>query len=206
MSPAAVSWVLPEAELKTMPGFGDRAKEIAEAKKLLEAAGFPNGFEETITTVTAFSADLLNDVLVGNLRDIGVTLKTENIGTDFSVFLAREVAGDYNLASTLFNSGPYPDAQLVLYHHTDPAKGSRNYGKAGSAELDAKLNKQATLYNFAERQKLVFEIQRDIINTPGPGWVGSRIGFSVGQANLQNFVATPYSTGYRLGETYWIKA
>lgn len=206
MSPAAVSWVLPEAELKKMPGFGDRATEISEAKKLLAAAGLPNGFEETITTVTAFSADLLNDVLVGNLRDIGVTLKTENIGTDFSVFLAREVAGDYNLASTLFNSGPYPDAQLVLYHHTDPTKGSRNYGKAGSPELDAKLNKQATLYDFAERQKLVFEIQRDIINNPGPGWVGSRIGFSVAQSNLQNFIATPYSTSYRLSETYWIKA
>jgi peptide/nickel transport system substrate-binding protein len=186
-----------------MPGFGPRATELAEAKKLLAAAGVPDGFEETVTTVTAFQADLLNDVFVGNLAEIGIKLKTENIGNDFSVFLQREIRGEYNLASTLFLSGPYPDAQLVIYHHT--AKGSRNYGKYGSPELDAKLDKQSTLYDVKARQALVFEIQRDIINNPGPAWAGSRIGFGVASSALQNVKATPFAAGYNPAENYWFK-
>ena len=206
MSPAAAAWVLPDKELAALPGFGDRNKELTEAKALLSAAGFPNGFEDTVTTATAFSADQLNDVLVANLAEIGVRLKTENVGTDFNVFLAREVSGDYALASTLFNSGPYPDAQLMVYHHSNPAKGSRNHAKTGTPELDAKLEKQSQIYDAKQRQALVFEIQRDIANNPGPAWVGSRIGFTVAVAALQNFLATPYTTAWKTGETYWLKS
>ena len=203
MTPAAKSWVLPEKELITLPGFGPRDKELAEAKKLLAAAGVPDGFEDTITTVTAFSADQLTDVFIGNLREIGIKLNTENVGNDFSVFLQREIKGEYSLAGTLFLSGPYPDAQLVLYHHT--TKGSRNYGKYGSAELDAKLDKQSTLYDFKQRQAAVFEIQRDIINNPGPGWAGSRIGFGVLASYVQNAFATPFAAGFGVAENYWFK-
>jgi peptide/nickel transport system substrate-binding protein len=203
MTPAATSWVLPEKDLLQLPGFGDRAKEIAEAKKLLAAAGVPDGFEETITTVTAFSAELINDVLVANLADVGIKLKTENIGNDFSVFLQREIKGEYNLASTIFLSGPYPDAQLVIYHHT--TKGSRNYGKYGTPELDAKLDKQSTIYDFKQRQALVFEIQRDIANNPGPGWTGSRIGFGINGAHVQNDTATGFAAGYDTAENVWFK-
>jgi peptide/nickel transport system substrate-binding protein len=127
----------------------------------------------------------------------------ENIGNDFSVFLQREIKGEFNLAGTLFLSGPYPDAQLIIYHHT--VKGSRNYGKYGSPELDAKLDKQATIYDNKQRQQLVFEIQRDIANNPGPGWAGSRIGFGIGSSTIQNFAATPFVAGFNPAENYWFK-
>jgi peptide/nickel transport system substrate-binding protein len=203
MTPAASGWVLPESEL-VKRGFRDRATDLKEAKELLSAAGFPNGFDETILTVTAFNVNLVNDVFVSNLKEAGINLTTENIGTDFAVFLGREIKREYNLAATLFLSGPYPDAQLVLYHHR--TKGSRNYGDYGSPELDAKLEKQSTIYNTTERKPLVFEIQRDIINNPGPGWVGSRIGFGVGNAKVKNLTATPFLAGYDDAENVWIKA
>lgn len=203
MTPAAEAWVLPEDELVKLPGFRDRATEVKEAKALLSAAGFPNGFNDTVLTVTAFSVDLVNDVIVSNLRDVGVNLTTENIGTDFAVFLGREVRREYNVASTLFLSGPYPDAQLVLYHHT--TKGSRNYGGYGNADLDAKLDRQSTIYDVEERKPLVYEIQRDIINDPGPGWIGSRIGFGVVSSKVQNVTATPFLAGYDDAENVWLK-
>jgi peptide/nickel transport system substrate-binding protein len=205
MTPAAAFWVLPEDELAKLPGFRDRATELKEAKAMLSAAGMADGFSDTVLTATAFNVNLVNDVIVSNLREIGVNLTTENVGTDFAVFLGREVRREYNLASTLFLSGPYPDAQLFIYHHTGAA-GSRNYGDFGTPELDAKLDRQRTIYDNEERRPLVYEIQRDIINNPGPAWIGSRIGFGVSAAKVQNVTATPFLAGYDDAENVWLKA
>ena len=204
MTPAASAWLLPDAELAKMPGFGDRATELKEAKALLSAAGLADGFEDTILTATAYNTNLVNDVVVSNLAEIGIKLKTENVGTDFIAMFTREVKRDYNLCTTLFLSGPYPDAQLFIYHHTG-AGGSRNYADYGSAELDAMLDKQRGVYDTKARLPLVQDIQRYIINNPGPAWVGSRIDYTVANARVRNRVATPFLAGYPTAENVWLK-
>ncbi|MEO8539131.1 MAG: ABC transporter substrate-binding protein [bacterium] len=208
MTPAAPNWVLPDSDLAKLPGFGKREDEIKEAKALLSAAGFPNGFEETVLTVTAFDTEKIHDVVVSNLKDIGVTVQTENVGTDFAAnFLPREVGRQYNLATTLFLSGGYPDAQLLLYHHSDVVnKGTRNYGNYGNAELDAKLEKQSTLYDDKARLPLVLEIQKDIINNPGPGWMGSRGVLTVWSSKVKNPASFGFATGFYAPEYVWLKA
>ena len=207
MTPASPSWVLPDSELEKLPGFGKREDEIREAKALLSAAGFPNGFEETVITVTAFDTEKIHDVVVSNLKDIGVTVKTENVGTDFAAnFLPREVNRQYNMATTLFLSGGYPDAQLTLYHHSDKTKGSRNYGDYANPEMDAKLDEQAKIYDNAARLPKVQQIQRDLINAPGPIWFGSRGGLTVWNAKVQNAASFPFVSSYYSAENIWIKA
>ncbi|MCL4231080.1 MAG: ABC transporter substrate-binding protein [Dehalococcoidia bacterium] len=208
MTPAGPAWVLPDAELKKLPGYGDRATEIKEAKDLLAAAGLGTGFEETVLTVTAFNTEQVHEVVVSNLADVGIKVKTENVGTDFAAnFLPREVQRQYNLATTLFLSGAYPDAQLLLYHHSDTkTKGTRNYGDFASKELDVKLEKQSTMYDAKARQALVWEIQRDLINAPGPAWMGSRMVFGVYNSRVRNVAAFPFAAGYWGAENVWIKS
>lgn len=208
MTPAGPHWVLPETELVKLPGYGKREDELKEAKALLSAAGVANGFEETVITVTAFDTEKVHDVVVSNLKDIGVTIQTENVGTDFAAnFLPREVGRQYNLATTLFLSGGYPDAQLLLYHHSDTkTKGTRNYGDYSLPGLDAKLEKQSTIYDDATRLPLVHEIQRDIINTPGPIWFGSRGILTVWSAKLQGAASFPFAAGFYAAENMWFKA
>lgn len=208
MTPAAPSWVLPEAEMAKLPGYGKREDEIKEAKALLSAAGLPNGFEETVLTVTAFDTEKVHDVVVSNLKDIGVTVQTENVGTDFAAnFLPREVGRQYNLATTLFLSGGYPDAQLLLYHHSDiKNKGTRNYGNFSNPELDKKLEKQSTIYDEKTRLPLVLEIQKDLINGPGPGWMGSRGTLTVWSSRLANPASFGFAAGFYLAENMWLKA
>ncbi len=208
MTPAAPVWVLPEAELVKLPGYGKREDELKEAKALLSAAGVGSGFEETVLTVTAFDTEKIHDVVVSNLKDIGVTVQTENVGTDFAAnFLPREVGRQYNLATTLFLSGGYPDAQLLLYHHSDTkTKGTRNYGDYNLPGLDAKLEKQSTIYDEKTRLPLVQEIQRDIINAPGPVWFGSRGVLTVWSARLKNPASFPFAAGFYAAENMWLKA
>ncbi|QFG02337.1 ABC transporter substrate-binding protein [Tepidiforma bonchosmolovskayae] len=206
MTPAAAGWVLPDAELAKLPGFGKRADEIKEAKALLAAAGYPDGFEETIMTATAFNANQVTDVIVSNLREVGIRLTIDNVGTDFATMLRRQVAGEYNLAGTLFLSGPYPDAQLLIYHHSDPAKGSRNYGKFADPEIDKLLDQQSAEFDYEKRKQIVFEIQRKLATAPGPVWIGSRVLFTVYNKKVRNAVATPFLAGYDDAEDVWIKA
>lgn len=202
MTPAAAAWVLPDDELSQMPGFRDRETELKEARDLLAAAGFPDGFSDSILTVTAFNVDEVNDVIVSNLAEVGIQLTTENVGTDFFVFLGREVGREYNVASTLFLSGPYPDAQLLLYHHSQ--FGSRNYGDFSDPEIDALLEQQRGIYDMEERLPLVHEIQRKLIMNPGPAWIGSRVGFTVVAKHLKNVVATPFLAGFDDAENVWL--
>ena len=208
MTPAAPNWALPDAELLKLPGFGKREDEIKAAKDLLAAAGLPNGFEETVLTVTAFDTEKVHDVVVSNLKDIGVTVQTENVGTDFAAnFLPREVGRQYNLATTLFLSGGYPDAQLLLYHHSDVVnKGTRNYGNYSNPDLDVKLEKQSTMYDEKARLPLVLEIQKDLINNPGPGWMGSRGVLTVWSAKIANPASFGFATGFYAPEYQWFKA
>lgn len=208
MTPAAPNWVLPEAELLKLPGFGKREDEIKEAKALLSAAALASGFDETVLTVTAFDTEKVHDVVVSNLADIGVKVNTENVGTDFAAnFLPREVGRQYNLATTLFLSGGYPDAQLLLYHHSDTkTKGTRNYGDYSLSGLDAKLEKQSTVYDEKTRLPLVLEIQRDIITNPGPIWMGSRGVLTVWSTKIKNPASFPFAAGFYGAESQWIKA
>lgn len=208
MTPAAPNWALSDADLLKLPGFGKREDEIKEAKALLSAAGLTNGFEETVLTVTAFDTEKVHDVLVSNLKDIGVTVQTENVGTDFAAnFLPREVGRQYNLATTLFLSGGYPDAQLLLYHHSDVVnKGTRNYGNYSNPDLDVKLEKQSTMYDEKARLPLVQEIQRDIINGPGPGWIGSRGTLTVWASKIANPASFGFATGFYSAEYQWFKS
>ncbi len=202
MSPAAVAWALPEAELAALPGFGPRDSELREAKALLAAAGLGNGLDDTVLTVSALKTNLVNEAVVADLAEIGVRLRTFDLGDDFATLLDRLRKGEFNLATTVFLAGIYPDAQLYLYHHSK--NGAANYGKYASAALDAKLERQRTLYDIDQRRSLVREIQRDIVNAPGPLWIGSRIVSGVASARVHNLVATPFVSGYDDAESVWL--
>ena len=201
MASAAKLWALPEKELATLPGYGDRAAELREAKALLSAAGLASGFEDTILTVTALKMDLVAQAVADSLAEVGIRLKVQTIGDDFAALIDRAKRGDFTLIATSFLAGIYPDAQLYLYHHSS---GSANYGKSGSPALDAKLEKQRGLYDQAQRAALVQEIQRDLINAPGPVWLGSRRTLTAVNRHVQNLVPTPFVSGYDDAENAWL--
>ncbi|MFN8556823.1 MAG: ABC transporter substrate-binding protein [Dehalococcoidia bacterium] len=202
LSAALDAWALPDAELAKLPGFGaKRDEELTEAKRLLTAAGFPNGFETS--TMQINTSNLVNEVWVSNLAKVGIKLNIESLGLDWAVWLARASKREFEMATNAVFGGPYPDIQLNIFHHTK--KGTRNYNDFGSADLDAKLDKQSTIYDYKQRLALVHDIQREILSNPGPVWIGSTITFGVYRANIRNVVATSFFNDYTPAEDTWIK-
>ncbi|MDP2953404.1 MAG: ABC transporter substrate-binding protein, partial [Chloroflexota bacterium] len=69
------SWALPPETLASLPGYApDREGNLARARKLLEEAGFKDGFRTTITTRADLSSGSIPtaEFLVGAWREIGV--------------------------------------------------------------------------------------------------------------------------------------
>jgi peptide/nickel transport system substrate-binding protein len=197
-----LQWALPAAELAKLPGYGNRDGELRAAKQLLAAAGYPDGFEDTNMSFTTAGANLVAEVVVSNLAEVGIKLKTDIVNVNDST--NRLAKQDYTISISLAAAGGYPDAQLTLYHHTGP-KGSRNYSKCGSPELDAKLDKQSTIYDYNQRLALVKEIQAEIINNPGHIWIGSRLESRTFSTRVHGAALTPFSNTGRDAEDVWLE-
>ncbi len=200
VSPAARAWALTDGELAGQPGFGDRDAELTEAKRLLSAAGVPDGLEETILTTTANRLDLVTNELAGQLSSIGIRLKPLPQGDDINVLTDRVRKGDFTLATMNFLSGIYPDAQIYVYEHS---AGSANYGKYVNKDLDVKLDRQRGIYDTAARTALVKEIQRDLLAAPGPVWLGTRLQETIASKRIHGLSATPFISGYDEAEAAW---
>ncbi len=131
-----------------------------ESKKLLAAAGHPNGFEGTLDLSNAqgygqatfnrgqLSADLM--------KQIGINLKLNP--KEYGDWLATGHAGIYDS----FAFGPLTplvamDDWLWGMHHS---KASTNKAHVSIAELDALLDKQRGVYDATERKKIVADIQK----------------------------------------------
>lgn len=202
MAAAAKEWALSDSELETLPGYGkDRSTELAEAKKLMTSAGLADGFDDTMLTVSSLNLDAGAQSVVDNLAEIGIRIKLQVLGDDLAVLMERARKGDFSLITTVFLAGIYPDAQLYQYHRTG---GALNYGKFSNPALDAKLEKQRGLYDTVQRQAIVQEIQRDVINAPGPLWLGSRLVLGAVSTRVHDMVATPFLSGYGDAEHVWM--
>src|SRR5439155_5651612 len=79
MNGARQGWVIPQEELLTLPGYRQpKDKDLAEAKRLLTDAGYPNGFKAGLkflsTNVgTPQGAELLSN----QLKSINVSLELQ---------------------------------------------------------------------------------------------------------------------------------
>ncbi len=199
ITPAALPWALPEQELATLPGFlPDRDADLTEARQLLTAAGFANGFEGSILAAGAFRSDQAADLYARQVAQIGVRWTVESTGTDVDAFLQRQFSGDYAAAAGVFVDEPYPDAQLTQYHYSDTL---RNYVAYSDDRVDDLLGQQSRELDLRRRQALVYEIQRALINEPsGFIWVGSRIIATAFVTGLRGFDLPNVAAGYPLAE------
>ena len=201
---AATFWMLPEKELETLGGFRtDRDADIKDAKALLAAAGLGNGYSDTIRTVTRAQVNEVNDLSVSALKKLGFDLKTDSVGTDFGPLIEFESKRDYNIATSVKQSGIDPDLQLNLYHMTG---GSRNYCDYSDAEMDKRLQAQSIEVDTNKRRELVYEIQRLLIKDPGPGWIGSRGGALAYRKNVHNYQFPNWPDDYHNAENLWLEA
>ncbi len=161
-------WALPQDELLQIPGYRkDRAADIAEAKRLLEEAGYPDGEGLEQYALKAASdheaAWQLANVVQARLKeDLGVEF--EIVGQDWGAFLTDLIASNFEMGVLVTDVPADPDDILYRFFHPDVMGPIVGVTRETEPELVALIEEQGQETDPAKRQELVWEAQRIIID------------------------------------------
>jgi peptide/nickel transport system substrate-binding protein len=157
--PAALrEWSIPIAQL------GEGAKyykhDVAEAKRLLAAAGYPNGFPAQ-ACFTSYGSTLLVDqvqLVLKSLKDVGIDAKLDQ--KEYGAYISTCFYG--NFPSTTFGpQTPFlePDAFLFGQYYPNEPRNQSHIDDPVAADL---LVRQRRTFDMAKRREVIFDIQRHL--------------------------------------------
>jgi peptide/nickel transport system substrate-binding protein len=151
-----IEWSLPIDQL----GAGAKYYQYdpKEARRLLAAAGYPNGFKTQLTASPGYGRDLLDDAQLVQqyLKDVGI--EAEMKIQEYGAYVATTAQGKFEGLVR----GPYgiawePDSPLYRSHAADS---SWNTGHVNDATITAMLKEQRRTKDLEARKKLIYDIQR----------------------------------------------
>lgn len=153
-------WSLPEEEILKTPGYRQpKDQDLAEAKRLLAEAGYPDGFDTEIKT---WGIKLNTDLAVfyiDQMRRINIRAKMRYMET--AAFYAAADKGDFDTFAWAQAIAIEDPDQMFGEHYITGA--SRNYGRYVIPGFDELYIKQSRTMDPEERRKLVWQMQRMIM-------------------------------------------
>ncbi|MFH1486165.1 MAG: ABC transporter substrate-binding protein [Chloroflexota bacterium] len=160
--PPSGNWDIPQEELLKMPGFRQpKDADIAEAKKLLAEAGVVKGTKVNVVArkIQKDAAIFAQDTLAKLGFDATVDIQ------ETAAAYERMRSSDFDVAA--FASGPNiddPDLCFTTYYTSNAA---RNYSGLTDPKLDELFEKQSRTLDPVARKKVVIEMQKLILKSPG---------------------------------------
>ncbi|HEY3304513.1 MAG TPA: ABC transporter substrate-binding protein [Candidatus Binatia bacterium] len=151
-------WGLPEAEQKKIPGFGDAAKNKAEAKKLLAEMGYgpSKPLKFTVSTRAIPIYVDISGFIIDQFKQVGIEATLEQVET--GVWHAKMTRREFDVAVNATGIGPDdPDANL---YENFKCVSARNYSAYCSEEMDRLIEQQSQTLEQKKRLQLVNEIDK----------------------------------------------
>ncbi|HEX5367832.1 MAG TPA: ABC transporter substrate-binding protein, partial [Dehalococcoidia bacterium] len=187
--------------------FGENAQyyqhNVSEAKKLLSAAGFPNGFDTELRYPNTAQYNLTDQTqpIIGFLQDIGINAKQNGL-TDYTqdyIPHDRDASGEYEGLGIHSVTGGTPTlihaiSSLVALHLPSSGVTFNGYDvngkgdKSGDPQVIDMLQKAQTEKDVATQKKMIQDVQRYLgkaqymMTLPG-----SATGFWAAWPAVQNF-------------------
>jgi peptide/nickel transport system substrate-binding protein len=194
-------FALPPEELQQMPGFGkDHAANIAEAKRLLAEAGYPNGFKTVLSNRSVKLPYIDFGVyLISSWKKIGV--EAEHQLKESAAWSKDNRAHNFVInVDPMGNPSRDPDAMLQTFI----TNGTGNDGLISDPVVDELFEKQKVELDEQKRIELVREAQRRVLSKalwiPGLWW--KRI--ETRSALIQNYEPMHYHHMNRRMEDVWL--
>lgn len=153
-------WALPREELLKLPGYGEKAREIEQAKALLRQAGYAEGIRD-VEILTRKGPDWEPQAVFvqDQLARIGIqaTIKAEEAATH----QARLDRYDFEVHAHAY-SVPIDDPDTV-FGQNYLCGSSRNYSGVCDPDVDALFERQSGAADVNERRGLVWELEKKVI-------------------------------------------
>src|SRR5438094_15865 len=192
--PAALGdWSIPIGQLGP-EGRKDYQHDTAEAKRLLAAAGHPNGFTTTVDTTAGFGPDFIDyvQVLVRNWKDAGIDAQL-NI-KEYGAFVSTTIFGKFDkMMAGLRAIFTQPDSYLAqLFLPESPL----NILGVNDSRLTDMIRLQRRTFDVAKRRDIIWDVQRYVAEQGYFGVNGSAKVVSAWDAHVRNFMP---NNGYDYG-------
>ena len=148
-------WAIPQEELLKLPGYRQpKDQDVAEAKRLLAEAGYPQGFKSTLHYGTnIFAARAASEPIAAQYAKLGIAITILPQPQAEATRILR--SGDYALALDSFADMNVARYQWDRLHST----GSLNATGVKDPQLDRILETQRTSPDSNERKRAVRAMQ-----------------------------------------------
>ncbi len=160
LPPPGGAWGMSPEMLASVPGYGDKEKEIAEAQKLMQAAGYGPDNRLSIKVSTRNIAIYRDPavILIDQLKQIYIDAELEVVET--SNWHAKVARKDYQVGLNLTGVGV--DDPDVNFFENYACGSERNYTGYCNEDLQALFVKQAGTTDPEARKQLVWEIDKKL--------------------------------------------
>jgi len=150
--PASVPYALPKEEVAKLP-FHKRDLELS--KRLLEEAGYSNGFEFTHVT-SDHSPDYMpgSQMMQSSLKEVGIKMNIQQV--EWGIHLNRWQSGDFQMLQMGGVWDIDPDAYIRPFFHST-SKG--NYGHYKNPDVDRLLDESRVTVDVKKRVEIWRKIQ-----------------------------------------------
>ncbi len=196
------AWGMNAEDLAKMPGYGaDIEANRAEARRLLAEAGFPDGFETTLTARKAAGTHEDRALfLADQFAKIGVkaALQVQESAVYFETMNNRQFDVATNVISALTDD---PDFLIGPFHTTD---GALNYSGVSVPEIDALFLEQTQETDPARRLELARQLELASMNAFGTVVLYFKGKFVVTSSRVRGFVMHPEPDNNRRYQNVWL--
>src|SRR3989475_8308374 len=154
-------WAMPETELQKLPGFWkDAEKSRVEARRLLAEAGYPNGLKVVLKNRNVkLPYQDFAVFAIQEWRKIGIEVENRPLETA-ARFNDGQNTGNFELiVAPTVEYMDDPDQFLGRY----VTGSTQNWGRIADPRIDDLFSRQASSLDPAERQKLVAELQKIVL-------------------------------------------
>ena len=153
-------WGMPPEMLKTIPGYGDVAKDREKARAVLTKLGYSKDKPLKIKVSTRNLATYRDPavVLIDQLKSIWIDAELEPV--ESSAWFAKVARGDYTVGLNLTGNG-IDDPDQSFYENYGCGS-QRNYTHYCNKDLQKLFDEQSQMTDVTKRKKLVWEIDKKI--------------------------------------------
>jgi peptide/nickel transport system substrate-binding protein len=182
--PAAFKeWSLPVAQL----GEGARyfRRDPAEAKRLLAAAGHPNGFAASIC-FNSYGSTVIVDIvqlIAKHLKDVGIDAKLDQ--KEYGAFIASCYVGKFE-SLTYGPQTPFLDPDNYVFAMFSPGE-PKNQSQVNDPVATDLLVRQRRTADVAKRRELLHELQRHLAVRQYYVQLPSAVNIAVWDGALKNY-------------------
>ncbi len=192
MNGARTGWVIPQEELAKLPGYRQpKEQDIAEAKRLLAEAGYPQGLKfELKYNQTHSRTPRWSEVVSEQLRAAGIQAELKPL--ERGAFTRDQKEGNFDaILNTIGKFEPLADWRAAFH-----SKGGLNGGQIKDPDLDRLLDQLDTTVDDETGKRIFIDFQRLLLDRVYAVSTASPIAFAAWQPWVKDYVFNAAGQSY----------